>query len=128
MSHPASGWAEQDPADWERGIARTVRELRERAGVEPGEVEVLALASQVDGLVAVDEHLRALRPAIIWLDRRATAQSARLSDAVGEDELIVRTGLESRRVPHARPRRCGCATRNPSTTARRAGSHRSEVI
>ena len=43
--------------------------------------------------MAVDEHLRALRPAIIWLDRRATAQSARLSDAVGEDELIVRTGL-----------------------------------
>ena len=25
---PASGWAEQDPPDWERGIARTVREVR----------------------------------------------------------------------------------------------------
>ena len=54
---------------------------------------MLALACQVDGLVAVDERLRALRPAIIWLDRRATDQSARLSDAVGEDELITRTGL-----------------------------------
>jgi xylulokinase len=93
MSHPASGWAEQDPADWERGIARTIGELRERAGVRPTEVEVLALACQVDGLVAVDERLRALRPAIIWLDRRATDQSARLSEAVGEDELIFRTGL-----------------------------------
>ena len=93
MSHPCSGWAEQDPADWERGIARTVRELRERAGVGASDVEMLALASQVDGLVAVDGRLRALRPAIIWLDRRATEQSDRLSDAVGEDELIIRTGL-----------------------------------
>jgi xylulokinase len=93
MSHPCSGWAEQDPAAWERGIAQTVRELRARAALGPTEVEVLALACQVDGLVAVDERLRALRPAIIWLDRRATDQSARLSAAVGEDELIIRTGL-----------------------------------
>ena len=48
---------------------------------------------QVDGLVALDDDLRPLRPAIIWLDRRATRQSDRLSEAVGEDELIARTGL-----------------------------------
>src|SRR6185437_6003009 len=58
-----------------------------------GEVAMLGLACQVDGLVAVDERLRALRPAIIWLDRRATAQSARLSATVGEGALIERTGL-----------------------------------
>jgi xylulokinase len=93
MSHPHSGWAEQNPGDWERGIAQAVREVRRRAGVGSGEVAMLGLACQVDGLVAVDQRLRALRPAIIWLDRRATAQSARLSEAVGEDELIARTGL-----------------------------------
>jgi xylulokinase len=93
MSCPRSGWAEQDPACWERGISRTVRELRDRAGVGSTEIKMLALASQVDGLVALDERLAPLRPAIIWLDRRAAAQSARLSDTVGEAELIVRTGL-----------------------------------
>jgi xylulokinase len=93
MSHPSSGWAEQDPVAWERGIARAVRTLRERAGVGARDVAMLALACQVDGLVAVDDHLRALRPAIIWLDRRATEQSARLGQAVGEAELIDRTGL-----------------------------------
>jgi xylulokinase len=93
MSYPCSGWAEQDPAVWERGIARTVRELRERSGIAPDEVAMLALASQVDGLVAVDDSLVPLRPAIIWLDRRATRQSANLSEAVGETELIARTGL-----------------------------------
>jgi xylulokinase len=93
MSHPCGGWAEQDPGLWERAIAHAVRELRDRAGVPAGEIVMLALACQADGLVALDDHLRALRPAIIWLDRRACEQSARLSRAAGESELIRRTGL-----------------------------------
>jgi xylulokinase len=93
MTCPCSGWAEQDPACWERGIAHTVRELRQRSGVGASEIATLAVASQVDGLVALDDSLAPLRPAIIWLDRRATRQSARLTQAVGEAELIARTGL-----------------------------------
>ncbi|HUA72209.1 MAG TPA: FGGY family carbohydrate kinase [Solirubrobacteraceae bacterium] len=91
--YPASGWAEQDPCRWERAIAESVRALRTAAGVGRDEVTMLALACQVDGLVALDGELRPLRPAIIWLDRRASAQSASLSDAVGEAALIERTGL-----------------------------------
>jgi xylulokinase len=93
MSYPRSGWAEQDPAVWQRGIAGTVRELRHRSGIGATDVTMLALASQVDGLVPLDDALKPLRPAIIWLDRRATRQSANLSEAVGETELIARTGL-----------------------------------
>ena len=91
--YPASGWAEQDPHRWEHAITDSVRKLRTAAGIGRDEVTMLALACQVDGLVALDPNLRPLRPAIIWLDRRATAQSARLSDAVGEAALIERTGL-----------------------------------
>ena len=91
--YPASGWAEQDPRRWEHAITQSVRELRTAAGVGRDDVTMLALACQVDGLVALDPNLRPLRPAIIWLDRRATVQSARLSDAVGEATLIERTGL-----------------------------------
>src|SRR5207244_1352839 len=93
MSHPAAGWAEQDPTEWTRSLASAVRSARERAGIGAHEVEILGLASQVDGLVALDDDLRPLRPAIIWLDRRATDQSAALADAVGEDVLVSRTGL-----------------------------------
>jgi xylulokinase len=91
--YPASGWAEQDPRRWEQAIVQSVRELRATTGIGPDEVTMLALACQVDGLVALDHELRPLRPAIIWLDRRATGQSARLADAVGETALIERTGL-----------------------------------
>jgi xylulokinase len=93
MSHPASGWAEQDPEDWQRALARAVREVRSKAGVRSDQVTTLGLACQVDGLVAIDARLRPLRPAIIWLDRRATSQSDALSEAVGEPELVSRTGL-----------------------------------
>jgi xylulokinase len=43
--------------------------------------------------VALDGQLRPLRPAIIWLDRRATRQSQALADAVGEEALVTCTGL-----------------------------------
>ena len=92
-SYPASGWAEQDPRRWEQAVTEAVRELRSAAGIGATEIAMLALACQVDGLVALDRNLRPLRPAIIWLDRRATAQSDRLRDAVGESVLIERTGL-----------------------------------
>jgi xylulokinase len=91
--YPASGWAEQDPRGWERAIARSVREVRRRAGVRREDVLMLALACQVDGLVALDQYVRPLRPAIVWLDRRATEQSARLSASVGADSLTAWTGL-----------------------------------
>ncbi|MFL5859235.1 MAG: FGGY-family carbohydrate kinase [Solirubrobacteraceae bacterium] len=93
MIHPASGWAEQQPTDWEHALALAVREARSQAGITATEVTMLGLACQVDGLVAMDHQLRALRPGIIWLDRRATVQTDALADAVGEDELVRRTGL-----------------------------------
>src|SRR5260221_4114312 len=75
MSHPASGWAEQDPAQWRDGLAATVRQLITASSIAPAEVTHLGLASQVDGVVPVDRSLRPIRPAIIWLDRRASAQA-----------------------------------------------------
>jgi len=33
MHHPASGWAEQDPAEWQAGLASVVGQMLERAGV-----------------------------------------------------------------------------------------------
>ena len=52
----------------------------------------LGLASQVDGLVAVDADGEPLHPAIIWLDRRAVAQAGAID---GLDPASIRriTGL-----------------------------------
>jgi xylulokinase len=73
--------------------ARRRAEPRAQAAVEREAITMLGLACQVDGLVALDAQLQPIRPAIIWLDRRATAQAQRLADAVGEPALVARTGL-----------------------------------
>jgi len=93
MSHPASGWAEQDPAEWHAGIRAVVRTLLATAAIAPSDVTHLGLACQVDGVVAVDRKLRPLRPAIIWLDKRAVTQADRLVRAIGADALFQTTGL-----------------------------------
>jgi xylulokinase len=91
--YPASGWAEQDPDKWERAVAHAVQQLRQEASIGRDEVTMMALACQVDGLVALDHDRRPLRPAIVWLDRRAITQSNALSAAAGDGELFARTGL-----------------------------------
>src|SRR5258708_17809685 len=65
MSHPASGWAEQDPAQWRAGLAATVSQLMAISGIAPAEVTNLGLASQADAVVPVDRSLRPLRPSLI---------------------------------------------------------------
>jgi xylulokinase len=93
MQHPHSGWAEQYPAVYRDGLAASIRAVLDQTGVSGAEVTHIGLSSQVDGVVPLDRDLRPLRSAIIWLDRRATAQVSRLGDAMGADELFRRTGL-----------------------------------
>src|SRR6188768_4087750 len=83
VEYPHPGWAQQDSLDWRRALASVVGELRASAGITASDVGILGLATQVDGLVAVDADAEPLGPGIIWLDRRATAQAASLREVVG---------------------------------------------
>src|SRR5579883_3214802 len=90
--YPAPNWAEEDPRDWEEALVITVRQVMRQSGVHPATVVALALGSQVDGLVCVGKHGRALRPAIIWLDRRATEQCTFIEQSVDASTLFHLTG------------------------------------
>jgi xylulokinase len=76
LSYPRPGWSEQDPAEWLTALVATLSQLRGH------EVVALSFGSQLDGLVAADAGGRALRPALIWSDRRAGAECAALGDGV----------------------------------------------
>ena len=91
MTHQHDGWAEQDPQTYCTALRDAVRAAT--ADIEPTRVVAMGLGSQVDGVVACDADGEPLRPAIIWLDKRATEQCDRLVAAVGEDTLAERTGL-----------------------------------
>ena len=74
LSYPRPGWAEQDPAEWLTALVAALSQLRGR------EVVALSFGSQLDGLVAAGADGRALRPALIWSDRRASAECAAIGD------------------------------------------------
>lgn len=91
MTHEHDGWAEQDPHTYCTALRDAV--CMATADIEKSRVVAMGLGSQVDGVVACDADGESLRPAIIWLDRRATEQCDRLVVAAGEDLLAERTGL-----------------------------------
>jgi len=70
---PRAGWAEIDPEDWWEATAAAVREAgaADRAGRD---IAGLAVVGQMHGAVLTDAGGTALRPAILWLDRRSSAE------------------------------------------------------
>jgi len=78
--HP--GWSEQHPDLWWEAVSSCFDEL---AGEQPELMARLAgigLSGQMLGLVLLDEAQRPLRPAILWNDLRAIAESAELLERV----------------------------------------------
>ncbi|HSN25793.1 MAG TPA: FGGY family carbohydrate kinase [Kofleriaceae bacterium] len=87
-SFPQPGWAEQDPRAWETALEAAVAGALHGTGVvsaaaavagagpiDAREVAAIAIAGQLDGCVAVDAHGEPLHAALIWQDRRATAET-----------------------------------------------------
>jgi xylulokinase len=85
LSTPQPGWAEQDPEDWWHAAEAALAEL----AVEP---EAIGLTGQMHGLVALDEHDRVLRPAILWNDQRTGAECREIEERVGAERLLELTG------------------------------------
>ncbi len=74
------GWAEQDPGAWWSAVVSAVRALR--AG-EIGEIVAIGVDGHGPTLVAVDRRGEATRPAITFLDSRASAEADELAAATG---------------------------------------------
>ncbi len=71
VAAPRDGWAETDPEQWWRAACGAVRAA---LGPAPAEVAGLAVVGQMHGLVLYSERAVVLRPAIVWLDGRASAE------------------------------------------------------
>lgn len=89
VDFPRDHHAEQDPADWWRAVRATTGRLVENAGIDTREVMGLAFASQMLGVVPVDEDGEPLCPGIIWMDSRAEKQAARLVRRLGGRKVLM---------------------------------------
>ncbi|HEX2235650.1 MAG TPA: xylulokinase [Actinomycetota bacterium] len=83
---PRPGWAEQDPDDWWRATQAVLARL------DVGDVAGIGLSGQMHGLVALDEHMDVLRPAILWNDGRTGEECREIERRVGAERLVALTG------------------------------------
>ena len=93
IDYPQPVWAEQPVERWTQAFEQAIRQLLAQTGVQARQVRALGLASQVEGVVPIDAAGRPLRPAIIWMDKRAEPQCQRVREAVGDQRVFDITGL-----------------------------------
>ena len=91
-TYPQPGWAEQDPADWERAIFQCTRRLLSQAHVEPSAIAAVSFSGQMQGALLVDRQGAPLGRAIIWADQRATAQADWVGSVCDPQVLYRLTG------------------------------------
>jgi xylulokinase len=92
VSFPAPGWAEQDPALWLEALRRAIGRILAEEAVHPSAIKAMSFGSQLDGVVAVDERGDPLRPALIWMDRRAEGQARSLAERVDPRDFYRLSG------------------------------------
>ena len=92
LSFPFPGAAEQDADAWPAAIVTGVRELLEEVPEGPSAVKGLSFGSQLDGMVVCGADGRPLRPAMIWMDRRAEAQAAAVAERMPPETFYRHVG------------------------------------
>src|ERR687888_741219 len=111
LALPRPGWHEQDAEDWWRSTATAVR--RALQSVDASDIEAIGLTHQRETFVCLDDHGRAVRPAIVWMDVRATRQVEEL----GSDDVHRLTGKPPDTTPALYKLRWLCE-HEPETIAR----------
>ncbi|WP_226345832.1 FGGY family carbohydrate kinase [Agilicoccus flavus] len=95
-SHPQPRHAEQDAEDWWTAFVAATREVLGATGASP---DVLAVTGQMQDIVPLDAHGHPTGPAVLYSDRRAGAQHARLAAALPGWEAATRNAQGADSAP-----------------------------
>ena len=79
-------------------VVSSIREVLQKKEVSPSNVGGLSITCQGQTFVPLDEHLRPMRRAILWLDQRAKAERDEILKQFDPSVLYEHTGL-----PHLTP-------------------------
>lgn len=85
------GYIEQDPAQWFEAIITIVEDWLKR-GIRPEEIALITLSGQMQDCIPVGQGGRAVRPAILYADGRASKQAAYILDMMGAKKIRRVTG------------------------------------
>jgi xylulokinase len=92
LEHPQVGWVEISPLKWWRGFLESFEIATRRAKISKDEIVSIGLSTLCPALVAMNPEGEALRPAIIYLDRRSIPQADRLLTRIGLNNIFEMTG------------------------------------
>jgi xylulokinase len=92
VQFPHPTWAEQDPRLWTAALHATIARLLREVPEGPSAVKGLSFGSQLDGMVVCDAAGEPLRPAMIWMDRRAEAQAAKVAARIPPGDFYRHVG------------------------------------
>lgn len=81
IQSPRPGWAEHDAEQvWWGAFVATVQSLLSDAGIDPGQIAAVGCSAFVPAMLPIDVRGVPLRPAILYLDRRAQPQLEELGN------------------------------------------------
>jgi xylulokinase len=92
LETPAADRAQLDPQVYWQASLKTIRQVITEAAIQPGQVKAMAVSSQGETTITMDDHGNVLYPALVWLDNRAVEQAARLADQF-QHVVYQRTGI-----------------------------------
>ncbi|TMC90675.1 MAG: glycerol kinase GlpK [Chloroflexi bacterium] len=108
---PQPGWVEHDADEIWEAVLATAMEALEAANARPADVRAVGITNQRETLVLWDRRtLKPLSRAIVWQDRRTTAECSRLRDQGHENHVSEVTGLVI--DPYFTATKAGWAMRN----------------
>jgi xylulokinase len=92
LATPHADWVEADPEVYWSAVLAGFRETLAASGVDPKEVRSISGSSQGETIVFLDARDRPVRPAMVWLDNRARAQTEALRSRIQAEEFYRATG------------------------------------
>ncbi len=86
--------AEQDPKSWETALFSTLSRVGLYLAQQPEcEVTAIAITSQRASVIPVDENGTPLYNALMWQDKRATAECSDIQEKISMTDLYLECGL-----------------------------------
>ncbi len=85
---------EADPELYWQGLCSSTKAVLSQ-GVPAEAITAVAITTQGETMIALDDNDKPVLPAIVWLDERAGEQARELTQKIGADRLYRTTGLPS---------------------------------
>ena len=93
LSTPIAEQAELDAEIYWQSSVNAIRTAIRQAGVNPAQVRAIAVSSQGETTIALNDQGVPLRPALVWLDNRSVSQAERLAARFDRQEVYEITGV-----------------------------------